>query len=185
MPTETNNQNVDAADPGVENTTQPVAKPEQQQTSKPVSFDEMLKDPKFQSDFDKRVAKALETAKTKWDAESKMSEEDRVNAQLTEREKQIAEREAAQDKREFTSTIRDELTKNSLPVAFAEVLAEGCTKDNFADVLAEIKSEWDKQMTEQLKAGARQKDPLAGGSGTASSAELDLAKFASKNRKVK
>ena len=33
------------------------------------SFDDILKDKKYQSEFDRRVAKALETAKVKWDTE--------------------------------------------------------------------------------------------------------------------
>lgn len=40
------------------------------------TFDDMLKDKDMQSEFDKRVSKALETAKTKWqkDADEKLSE---------------------------------------------------------------------------------------------------------------
>ena len=33
------------------------------------SFDDILKDKKYQSEFDKRVAKALETAKGKWETD--------------------------------------------------------------------------------------------------------------------
>ena len=36
---------------------------------KPLSFDEILGDKTYQAEFDRRVQKALETAKTKWEAE--------------------------------------------------------------------------------------------------------------------
>lgn len=79
------------------------------------SFDDILKDKTYQSEFDKRVAKALETAKSKWDAESKAQveaakteaqklakmnaeqkskyEEDKRIAELDKREKDITTRE--------------------------------------------------------------------------------------------
>lgn len=50
--------------------------------SKP-TFDEMLKDSNYQSEFDKRVAKSLETAKSKWEKEYN----EKLEAQKTEAEK--------------------------------------------------------------------------------------------------
>ena len=35
-----------------------------------MDFDEILKDPKYQAEFDKRIAKAIETSKNKWDEEA-------------------------------------------------------------------------------------------------------------------
>ena len=35
-----------------------------------MDFDKILEDPKYQAEFDKRVAKSIETAKTKWDQEA-------------------------------------------------------------------------------------------------------------------
>lgn len=50
--------------------------------SKP-TFDEMLKDSNYQSEFDKRIAKSLETAKSKWEKEYN----EKLEAQKTEAEK--------------------------------------------------------------------------------------------------
>ena len=36
---------------------------------KPLSFDEILGDKTYQAEFDRRVQKALETARSKWEAE--------------------------------------------------------------------------------------------------------------------
>lgn len=44
----------------------------------PLSFDEILKDRAYQSEFDKRVSKALETAKTKWETDAKMAQDTAV-----------------------------------------------------------------------------------------------------------
>ena len=41
-----------------------------------MDFDEILKDPKYQAEFDKRIAKSLETAKAKWDEDSKKAAEE-------------------------------------------------------------------------------------------------------------
>lgn len=57
--------------------------------SKP-TFDEMLKDSNYQSEFDKRVAKSLETAKTKWEKEYN----EKLEAQKTEAEKLANMKEA-------------------------------------------------------------------------------------------
>lgn len=42
----------------------------EQENGTPLTFDDILEDKTFQSEFDKRVAKALETAKTKWAREA-------------------------------------------------------------------------------------------------------------------
>lgn len=157
---------------------------EKEQT-KSLSFDEFLKDPKNQSVFDKRVSKALEKAREKWDEEAKLTEEERTNKRISEREKALAEKEAELNRREFTSSIKEKLSSQKLPLAFAEILAVGTTNDNIDEVLSSIKSEWDKQLQEAIKISARQKDPLAGRSvRNATSVENSLLEFARKNRKV-
>lgn len=53
-----------------------------------MDFDEILKDPKYQAEFDKRVAKSLETAKNKWDEEAEAKKKEmEENAKLTAEEK--------------------------------------------------------------------------------------------------
>lgn len=58
-----------------------------------MDFDEILKDPKYQAEFDKRIAKAIETSKTKWDEEAeakrkeveeeaKLSAEEKIKKQM-------------------------------------------------------------------------------------------------------
>ena len=53
-----------------------------------MDFDEILKDPKYQAEFDKRIAKAIETAKGKWDEEAEAARKEmEENAKLTAEEK--------------------------------------------------------------------------------------------------
>ena len=58
----------------------------------PLTFDEILSDKDYQREFDRRVSKALETAKSKWEAEaeSKRSEAEKL-AQMKEDEKRAYE----------------------------------------------------------------------------------------------
>jgi len=158
--------------------------PEVKQPEVKQTFDDFLKDPKYQSDFDKRVQKALETAKTKWDADANLSAEERARKQLSEQVKAIEEREQAQDKREFIADIREDLTKNGLPTAFAEIIADGTGRDGYPDYLQGIKSEWDRQMNEQIKARARQRDPQASDT-VQDTPTFSIAEFANKIREVK
>lgn len=53
-----------------------------------MDFDTILKDPKYQAEFDKRIAKAIETAKGKWDEEAEAAKKEmEENAKLTAEEK--------------------------------------------------------------------------------------------------
>ena len=53
-----------------------------------MDFDEILKDPKYQAEFDKRIAKAIETSKSKWDQEAEAKRKElEEEAKLTAEEK--------------------------------------------------------------------------------------------------
>lgn len=62
------------------------------QATKTPSFDDVLKDKAMQSEFDKRIAKAIETSKTKWEQEAvaRQNEAERL-AKMTEAEKHAEE----------------------------------------------------------------------------------------------
>ena len=66
--------------------------PEVEEEFEPLTFDEILSDKDYQREFDRRVNKALETAKAKWevDAENKRSEAEKL-AQMKEDEKRAYE----------------------------------------------------------------------------------------------
>jgi hypothetical protein len=67
----------------------------------PKTFDEMLKESNYQSEFDKKIQKSLETAKVKWQAEmdAKLSEADKL-AKMKEDERKDYEIEKARKEKE-------------------------------------------------------------------------------------
>lgn len=67
----------------------------------PKTFDEMLKESNYQSEFDKKVQKSLDTARAKWEAEAleKQSEAEKL-AKMKEDERTAYELEQARKKQE-------------------------------------------------------------------------------------
>lgn len=104
---------------------------------KPQGFDDFLKDPKMQAEFDRRVNKALETSKTKMQAEieaqianarteaeklAKMNAEEKAKYEQQKKEGELAAREAEITKRELTAQAKETLADKGLPVSLADIL---------------------------------------------------------------
>ena len=109
------------------------------------SFDDFLKDSKNQAEFDRRVAKALETqrgkmqqdmqtqianAKTEAEKLAKMNAEQKAEYEKQKKEQELADREAQITKRELSATAKETLADKGLPIQLAEILnytsAEAC-----------------------------------------------------------
>lgn len=148
------------------------------------SFDDVLKDKKYQSEFDKRVAKALETSKAKWetdysskletakteaeklakmnaDEKAKYSEEKRVE-ELTKREKDITTRE-------LKAQAYETLAGKGLPKDLVDILnyqdAESCNKSIEA-VEKAFQSAVEKAVNDKLRGNG---DPKGGQGGSKTS----------------
>lgn len=147
----------------------------------------VLSNKEVQAEIDRRITKAIATAKEKWDREATMTDEQRAESQLTQKEQELEERQRALDLRELKSEVSDNLRKQGLPLAFAELIAQSSDKESHASVVAEIKKAWDAQIAEQLKANARQATPKAGYTPPQEQddEERNLGAFAQKIRKVK
>lgn len=110
-----------------------------------LSFDELLKTPGYQSEFDRRVAKALETQKSKLQTDiqtqienakteaqklAKMNADEKAKYEAEKRESDLASRESEITKRELMATAKDDLANAHLPIELAEILnyadAESC-----------------------------------------------------------
>lgn len=100
------------------------------------SFDDILKNKEYQSEFDRRMTKAIKTAEEKWqkDAEEKISEakrlekmnaEQKAEYQRKQAEEKLAAREAEVTKRELMAEAKAQLAEKGLPVSLAEVLDYG------------------------------------------------------------
>lgn len=115
----------------------------EQDPPKTKTFDEMLKEGSFQAEFDRRVQKALGTAKEKWSALmddklseaeklSKMNKEEKAEYLRQKQEKDLLDRESAITRRELMAEAKNTLVEKKLPVTLAEVLnyadADSCNK---------------------------------------------------------
>lgn len=137
--------------------------------NKQPSFDDFLKDKAMQSEFDKRIAKALETAKVKWetakakeleDAKTEAEKLAKMNAdQKAEYEKKKAEEDfnkrlADLNMRELKATAKETLASEGLPLELAEVLnytdADSCNKSIEA-VKTAFQTAVSKAVNEKLK----------------------------------
>lgn len=111
------------------------------------SFDDFLKDPKNQAEFDRRVEKAISTSRSKIEAEieerinnarteaekmAKMNADQKAQYEREKKEAEIAKREAEITRRELAATAKETLAEKGLPLALAAVLnyenAEKCTE---------------------------------------------------------
>ena len=121
----------------------PAPEPAPEPQSQPQSFDDLLKNKDYQAEFDRRVQKALGTAKEKWtvlmddklseaDKLAKMNKEEKAEYLRQKQEKELKDREAAIPRRELMADAKNTLAEKKLPVGLAEVLnygdADSCSK---------------------------------------------------------
>jgi len=108
-----------------------------EQQDKQPTFDELLKDKTMQSEFDRRMTKAIETAREKWQTEheeklerakteaeklAKMNAEQRAEHERQQREDELAKREADITRRELRASTIDELVEKGLPISLADII---------------------------------------------------------------
>ena len=101
------------------------------------SFDELLQNREFQSEFDRRVSRALETARGKWAQETKqkierareeaerlarMSGEERMAHDFAQREAELSRREMNILRRELRAEAAKMLSQRALPMELMEAL---------------------------------------------------------------
>ncbi|AJG98862.1 hypothetical protein LF65_02276 [Clostridium beijerinckii] len=94
------------------------------------TFDDILKDKKYQSEFDKRIAKALETAKSKWEVDYNQKLEDAKTeaeklAAMTANEKAKYEAQKAKEAEEKrVAELNDDLAKREREITIRELKAQ-------------------------------------------------------------
>lgn len=107
------------------------------------TFDEIMSDRDYQAEFDRRVQKAIDTAKSKWqtimddkvseaDKLAKMNKEEKSQYLQQKKEKELADKEAAIMKKELMIEAKSTLASKDIPTELAELLsytdAESCKK---------------------------------------------------------
>ncbi len=144
------------------------------------SFDDLLKTPGYQSEFDKRVAKALETqrgkmqqdiqtqienARTEAEKMAKMNADQKAQYEREKKEKEIADRERDITKRELTATAKEQLADEGIPISLAEILnyedAEKCSASIKA-VKKSFQEAVQKAVDDRLAGGKPPKKPEGG-----------------------
>lgn len=150
----------------------PAGDPPAGDPTKPVTFDEMLKDPTHQSEFDKRVAKALATAKTNWEKEKNMTAEQLAAQKVQEREADILKREGEITRRELRAKAVETLGKKGLAPDLADVLNytdEAAMTAHIEALEKAHRAAVEKAVNEKLKG-----NPPPGGSGGADAQEASM-----------
>ncbi|MCT4379983.1 DUF4355 domain-containing protein [Leuconostoc pseudomesenteroides] len=127
----------------------------------------------FDSEVDKRIANALQTAKAKWDEEkqteisnaeklAKMSAAERKEAEDKAKQETLDKREKELNMREYRYEAKHQLEENGLPDSFVDmVLSEDAetTKNN----IGAIKAEFDKAVEAAVNEKLKGNNPKAGG----------------------
>ncbi|MDU4889780.1 MAG: DUF4355 domain-containing protein [Clostridium sp.] len=135
------------------------------------TFDDVLKDKSYQSEFDKRVAKALETAKAKWETDkatelenakteaeklAKMNVEQKAKYAEEKRMAELEKRERDITTRELKAQAYETLAEKGLPKELVDILnysdAELCNK-SIESVEKAFQSAVEKAVNEKLRGG--------------------------------
>lgn len=140
------------------------------------TFDELLAEGNYQAEFDRRVQKALGTAKEKWEALmddklseaeklAKMNKEEKAEYLRQKHDKELKDREAAITRRELMAEAKNTLAEKKLPVGLAEVLnyadADSCNK-SIAAVEKAFQEAVQAAVEEKLKGGTPPKKAPSG-----------------------
>lgn len=143
------------------------------------TFDDILKNPKHQSEFDKKIAKALETAKGKWETDyqtkleeakteaaklAKMTADEKAKHEEQKRLDALNQREKDITTRELKAQAYEVLAEKNLPKELIGVLnfsdADSCNKSIEA-VATAFQSAVEKAVNEKI----RGKETPKGGQG--------------------
>lgn len=154
---------------GAEATTEKTGTTEVTETKK--TFDELLQDKEYQSAFDKKIAQSLQTAKTKWEEESKnkmaeaeklakMDKEEKAQYEKEQYEKKISEYEA----RENARTLKDEainiVSQKEIPVAYLDLFKfETMNAEEVKNAIDKIEQLRNKDRENYLNNALKQKTP--------------------------
>lgn len=173
-----------------------------EEDNEPVTFDSKEDLQKLiESESDKKLDKALRKREEKWQSEldakvqqalkedkriSQLSETERVEEQLTQREKDLMERENKIKLMEIRSDAVAELNERQIDTRFSEWLLADNADDTFANI-KRFNEVLDAVINSAVKASTRQEAPRLGGSNITSSngSSNSFIERARKNRVIK
>lgn len=161
--------------------------------------EEIALEKKIEAESDRKLAKALEKKQKEWEAKqqeaidnalaekerlSKLSEKERESEKLTQREKDIATREAEIARKELRADAVSDLAEKELPADFADILL-GEDAESTLENINNFKKQFDEAVNAAVKEKLRQDTPPAG-TGTFNNGKTpSVAELAKESRLIK
>lgn len=156
-----------------------------------------------QSEVDSQISKAVDSALKKREAKhqedlqkaiddaiaekerlSKLSEKERKDEELSQREKELADRLAEIERKELKADAIADLTEKNLPIEFADFLLADDAENTLANINT-FKTAFDLAVNEKVKEKLRQDTPPSGGSGGNTTKVPSIASLAQEHRLIK
>lgn len=135
------------------------------QAEKDRAYDKARND--IQKDYEDKMAQAVAEAKEQALKESKMTAEQKAQAEYDAKVKALTEREAGIAQRELTADVTGQLSTAGLPVELAESFAVLGDSEKTSALIDSIKDLIDKQANEQIKQRANAGKPSGASSNLA------------------
>ena len=159
-----------------------VVEPEEAGATQPLTLDEVLKDKAIQSEFDKRVAKAISTSKAKWQAEydakieAEKNEAERL-AKMSETEKfEHEQAQAMLNAYELKNEAQKIATEKGIDITLLELIDYTKeTADTVNTKISTIESVFNKAVEKAVNEKLKQSSPkqVANGNTTSEQAYLN------------
>lgn len=139
---------------------------------KPLSFDEILGDKTYQAEFDRRVQKALETARSKWEAEeqtkrteaeklAKMDAEQKAKYELKKERERADEAIARLNAYELKNTAIKIAQEKGLDISLLEDIDYSKqTADTIVTIIDTKKAVFDKAIEKAMNDKYKEKSPI-------------------------
>lgn len=133
------------------------------------------------------LEQAREEARKKAESYAKLTEKEKRDKEIEEREQALAEKEKEFKLRELKSDVESDLKEKGLPTSFAESLIHLEDNEKISDVVKEIKADFDNAVQEQVKEATRQSTPSNQSSsfGNRQASGKSIQELANENRIIK
>lgn len=153
--------------------------PEDPKEDEPVTLTQKELQSKLDSEADKRAAKAVETAKAKWEADkkqaledaknegaklAKMSAAEKADAEMQARVAEIEKREAALKQSELKAATKALLQDNGLPADMSDTLIGLGDAEAIKNTVETLKGSIDAQVNQRVEKIATGTKPVSGSS---------------------
>lgn len=142
---------------------------------------------KREAKFEEEKRAAIEKAKREAVEYSKLTEKERFEKELADREAEIAKREEELRLRTLKAEVQADLMKESLPESLADVLVMLGDAENIRNVVRDLKATMDEGIQAGIKERLSQDTPIdsVGGMRSRKRDSASIAEIARKNRIIK